>query len=79
MVYVEMIDVPGKILEEIADKRMKRNDVALTYAFGLRTLGSSETINWGPINQAIIERWSMAALRYIKERAWKIAAGKIEP
>ena len=66
---VEMIDPQGELLREVADSRMKRDDVALTYAFALR---SRDEIDWLKVNEAIIDRWSLSALKYIKERAWKL-------
>lgn len=74
--HVELIGVEDALLAEIADTRVKRNGVALTYAFGIK---GSEEIDWPKVNAAILERWSMAGLRYIKERAWKLVEGKIEP
>jgi hypothetical protein len=67
---VTRVDPEGCMLREIADTRMKRDDVALTYAFGLRD--TPDEIDWSKVNHAIIDRWSMAALKYIKERAWKL-------
>lgn len=55
------------LLGEIAMPEMKRNDVAKTYALALR---SSEETDWSAVNRAIIERWSMHALTWIKTRAW---------
>lgn len=66
---VDMVDVQGQLEREIADERMTRDDVALTYAFGLR---QHDEVDWPKVNQAIINRWSFAALRYIKEKAWKL-------
>lgn len=70
---VEMVDVEGTILREIADSQMQRLDVALTYAFGLR---SSETIDWPKVNHAILDRWSLSSLQWIKGQAWKIAGAQ---
>jgi hypothetical protein len=50
-----------------------RNEVADEYARMLRLHG----VEWGGyrfVNEAILRRWSPAGLRYIKERAWKIAS-----
>lgn len=49
-----------------------RNDLAETYAAWLR-LEDSAWPGWAEFNAAILRRWSPAALRYVKERAWKIA------
>ena len=57
------------LLAEIANYAMKRNDVALTYSICLSP-GSSERTNWEAVNAAIVARWSVSALIYIKTRAW---------
>ena len=61
------------ILQEIGDKDFTRDDVAITYAF---CIDSSEKVNFGRINKAIIGRWSHSALEYIKDGAWKLREGK---
>ena len=67
---VELVDPQGTILREIADTRLTRDDVALTYAFAIRQQAG---MDWPVVNRAVVERWSLSALRYIKERAWKLA------
>lgn len=80
---VEMIGVQDTILRECADPGMKRKDIALTYAFGLRqsvmSAAATKEIDWHAVNRAILERWSMAGLKYIKELAWAYAEGKKTP
>jgi hypothetical protein len=66
---VELIDVEGHLLREIADPGMKRADVALTYAFGIRQGG----VDWPLVNRAIVERWSVSGLQWIKTKAWGYA------
>jgi hypothetical protein len=75
-VSVAMVDVEGQLLAEIADPRMKRADVALTYAFAIRQGQQGESIDYAKVNHAIIERWSMAGLRWIKTEAWAWVEGK---
>jgi hypothetical protein len=72
-VRVELVDPQGTILAEIADARLTRDDVAMTYAFCLR---SPDGIDFAAINRAILGRWSMHALAYIKTEAWRIAEGR---
>lgn len=62
-------DIERFLLDDIADPRMTRDDLALTYAFGLRY--QQDTIGWANVNRAIIDRWSPSALMYIKAKAWK--------
>ena len=64
-----MVDVHDKLMDEIADRRMTRDDVAITYAFGLR---QADEVDWTAVNYAIMERWSPSALTYIKTKAWKM-------
>ena len=64
---IEMCNCQSLILGEIANPKMKRNDVSQTYAWALR---STENIDWARINEAIIARWSLHALEWIKKRAW---------
>ncbi len=54
-----VLDPQASLLREIADKRMRRDDVALTYAFALR---HPDEVDFGVVNRAIVDRWSMAAL-----------------
>lgn len=71
---VDLVDPQGTILREIADKRMTRDDVALTYAFAIRQRAE---IDWPAVNRAIIDRWSLNALMYVKDRAWKLVEGRL--
>ena len=72
--YKEMVDIEYTLLKEIEDKAMKRNDIVLTYALGIM---STEEIDWPKVHKKIVERWSIDALRYIKNRAWKMVAERI--
>lgn len=53
----------------------KRQDVAETYALALRYCPGAD---FKRINTAILNRWSVSALRWIKERAWAYAEGRRE-
>lgn len=66
---MELANCENTLLGEIACPEMRRKDVARTYALALR---SSErgSIDWMKVNAAIIERWSMFALKWIKQQAW---------
>jgi hypothetical protein len=72
LMYVEMVDPQRVMLDEIADRRLTRDDVAMTYAFALR---QANEVDFAVVNRAIMDRWSIAALRYIKDKAWRIARG----
>ena len=66
---VELMFCEETILQEIAEKRSTRDDIALTYAF---CRDSSEKVNWRTINEAIVKRWSISALEYIKNEASRL-------
>ena len=63
------------ILDEIKSGECTRDNVALTYAF---CLDYGDKIDWKNMNMAIIERWSMSGLKYIKSKAWKLSKEKEE-
>lgn len=56
------------ILGTIADAACKRDDVADDYSLALRE--SRDIIDWPKVNAAVINRWSLSALKYIKGMAW---------
>ncbi len=73
-VTIELADCEATLLAEIAEPTCKRKDVAATYALALVSSERSR-IDWKRANTAIIERWSLYALQWIKKRAWA-KAGK---
>ena len=56
------------LLTAVEDKEIKRRGVAALYAVALRY--GLET-DWPAVNRAIMDRWSMAGLKWIKRRAWR--------
>jgi len=64
---IELVDCTNVLLREISDKEFKRKNVAKTYALALK---SSYPTDWARVNKAIIKRWSLSALEYIKNLAW---------
>jgi len=68
-----MEDPAGVIAQEIAGGA-KREEIARTYALALKLNG----LDWDyrNANLAIIERWSMSALVFIKARAWQYVNGE---
>lgn len=75
MTSIELVDCENVLLTEIGDGRCTRDDVAMTYAMSLVS-SERDSVDWEKVNKAIIERWSMNALVYIKTRAWKKVEGK---
>ena len=58
-----------ELMEAIKDKLNTRKDIAKIYGQALKE-GLAGT-DWKLVNQAIIERWSITGLIYIKNLAWK--------
>ena len=77
-IRIELVGCEAILLGDIANKRLKRRDIATTYALTLRS-SEQRTVDWKKVNGAILARWSPYALNWIKERAWKIAEGKLDP
>lgn len=76
---IELAQCEQTMLGEIADPRMKRRDVAKTYALAMKS-SECDTIDWSLVNRAIVDRWSPYALEFIKGLAWsgKAFAGSLE-
>jgi predicted GIY-YIG superfamily endonuclease len=72
---VELACCTQTLLREIAEPLTTRDSLALTYALAIC---SSEGVDWGEVNAAIIRRWSLSALEYIKRKAWKRIEEKAE-
>jgi hypothetical protein len=63
-----LIDCEKTLLRDIADHRCRRKHIAQLYRLAL--MQDDEKINWKVVNNAIIKRWSIAGLEYIKQLAW---------
>jgi hypothetical protein len=70
---IELADPQGQLLEDIATPAMKRRDVAMTYRLALR---SADRVDWPAVNRAIIARWAVSALEWIKAEAFRTPAGE---
>ena len=66
---IELVNCETTLLEEIGDKALTRQSIAMTYALTLRS-DERTRVDWGKVNKAIIKRWSTSALDYIKRTAW---------
>lgn len=60
------------LLDEWVALFASRNEMAEAYADLLQTYGADWKA-WPTLNLAIMDRWSESGLRYIKDRAWKLA------
>jgi hypothetical protein len=72
---IELANCENMLLSEIAVSSCKRNDIAKTYALAIRSSEVND-VDWAKVNAAIVERWSVSALHWIKDRAW---SGKCFP
>ena len=63
---LEITHVEEVIKNEIK-QGLKRKQIAQTYALALRSTWKTD---WKAVNKMIIERWSPAGLKYIKDLAW---------
>ena len=66
-IKAELMSTTQILLDEIANKSFKKKDISQTYLFAMN---SSDDTDWGKVNKAIIDRWSLSALKDIKEWAW---------
>lgn len=66
---IEMTNCEATLLRDIAEPEATRKYVASTYRLALRSSEFS-TIDWPKVNGAIIKRWSLSALEWIKREAW---------
>ena len=76
---VELMYPEETTIDIIKAPESKREDIVVPYAFCIKQsccVGSKQDINFKKINKAIIEKWSINALNYIKEKAWKLVEGE---
>jgi hypothetical protein len=64
-----------ELLDMIADESNTRQQVARVYALAL----GDETIGWYAVNLAIIDRWTLSGLVWIKRHAWKLRGRPATP
>ena len=72
---LELREPTDAILQEIRAGEATRNHVARTYALLLKDY--KDAVDWPSVNAAIVARWSLSALEYIKRRAWAIVEGRL--
>jgi hypothetical protein len=63
--------VAGIDWNEWAARFANRDEAAEEYA-GMLELNGTAWAEWHSVNEAIIQRWSVSGLRYVKERAWQL-------
>ena len=78
-VGVHLVDCTNVIERECAEKALTQKSVALTYAMAMRSeAAGADKPDWKRINAAILARWPKGLTR-VKERAWAIYQGRIQP
>lgn len=74
---INMIGCTDTILREVGCKQATRKDVALSYAMAIKSQADgADSPDWPKINRAILDRWSMSALEFIKKSAIDLLRGK---
>jgi len=68
---LNLSDITVPTTMEVIAAAKKRDDVVQEYANCILHDEDGFCPDWKAINAAIIEKWSAAALVYIKEKAWK--------
>lgn len=64
----ELAACESTLLSEIAMPECKRRDIAKTYRLALESR-ERDSIDWRKVNAAIIARWSVSGLVWIKTQA----------
>jgi hypothetical protein len=67
------------VIENEIKQGVRRKDVALTYALTMQSEAQGRKADWKRINDAIIAKWGVRGLSAVKNRAWGIAEGRINP
>lgn len=76
------MDRTEALMAEIARAGSTRLSIASVYATGIRahttTQGSADFVDWPTVNGALLKRYTMSGLTFIKAEAWKMAFPKPE-
>ena len=76
---INMVCCTEVICDEIA-KGLTQRDIALSYALAIKSQAQeADRPDWGRINRAIVDRWSMAGLERIKKAAFDLCTGRASP
>jgi len=75
----DMLCCTDTICDEVA-AGLSRKDIALSYALAMRSAArGADKPDWSRINHAILARFKMSSLEWIKKRALDLLAGKAQP
>lgn len=79
-VTINLVCCTQVICNEVAHKEVRRKDVALTYAMAIKSFyQGADKPDWKQINEAIAAPWGERGLKAVKNRAWAIAEGRLDP
>lgn len=72
MVHIRLCNCEGVLLLEAGTKGITRKSIAMTYRLAMEQEKDpdGEKIDWEKVNRAIVERWSLSGLKFIKNLAW---------
>lgn len=69
---IRLCNCESVLLMETMCHPMTRRSIAMTYRLAMEQEkdADGEKIDWSKVNAAIIKRWSVSGLEYIKRLAW---------
>lgn len=78
-IQINLVCCTQVILNDL-EKGGTQKGIALTYAMAIKSEAQqADKPDWKAINEAIIAKWGVRKLAYIKKRAWDILEGKTKP
>jgi len=76
---INLVRCTDTVLNELKNG-CTRKSLSLTYAMAMRSAAQGDDKpDWPKINKAILAKYSMSGLEFIKKRAWGILSGKVQP
>lgn len=67
---LRLADPEAGLLAAVADTKLTRAGMAKAYRTVLNDV-ARDRVNWRTVNEAIVRRWSVTALEWIKREAWR--------
>lgn len=69
-----------QVIQQEIKSGCTRKGLALTYAMAIRSEAQgADKPDWPTINRAILSKYTISGLEWIKKRAWDILRGKVDP
>jgi hypothetical protein len=76
-IHINLVCCTDVILNDLA-QGCTRKGLALTYAMALKSAAQgADKPDWRAINTAILAKYKMSGLEWIKKRAWDIVKGRV--